>query len=77
MYWQALHRTQHPAEGCACARFVDMPLRGDGFANIVRTVPRSEQIGGLTDYQKDRRLVRDVLTGAGCDEAQTMTRGWP
>jgi len=43
-----------------------------GFANIVRTVPRSEQIGGLTDYQKERRLVREVLTGAGCDEAQPM-----
>jgi len=43
-----------------------------GFENIVRTVPRSDIIGHLTDYQKARRSVRAALTGAGCDEIQPM-----
>lgn len=43
-----------------------------GFENIVRTTPRSEIIGHLTDYQKARRAVRAALVGAGCDEIQPM-----
>ena len=43
-----------------------------GYENIVRTVPTSTGAGGLTDYQKARRRVRDVLVGAGCDEIQPM-----
>ena len=43
-----------------------------GFDNIERTVPRSEIIGHLTDYQKARRSVRAALVGAGCDEIQPM-----
>ncbi|MFQ5555985.1 MAG: phenylalanine--tRNA ligase subunit beta [Acidimicrobiales bacterium] len=43
-----------------------------GYENIVRTVPRGTQAGGLTPYQQDRRLVREVLVGAGCDETQPM-----
>lgn len=43
-----------------------------GFENIQRTVPRSDIIGHLTDYQKARRLVRSTLIGAGCDEIQPM-----
>jgi len=46
--------------------------RMHGYANIERTVPRGVQTGSLTDYQKDRRLVREVLVGAGCDETQPM-----
>ncbi len=43
-----------------------------GYANIVRTVPRGEQAGGLTEYQADRRRVREVLCGLGYDEAQPL-----
>ncbi len=43
-----------------------------GFENITRTVPRSEIIGHLSDYQKARRAVRSALVGAGCDEIMPM-----
>ncbi len=43
-----------------------------GYANIERTVPRGVQTGALTSYQRDRRLVRELLVGAGCDETQPM-----
>ena len=43
-----------------------------GFENVTRTVPRSDIIGHLTDYQKARRSVRAALVGAGCDEIQPM-----
>src|SRR6185369_14618735 len=38
-----------------------------------RTVPRSTITGGLTSHQRDRRLVRQILTGAGASEAWTTT----
>jgi phenylalanyl-tRNA synthetase beta chain len=43
-----------------------------GYANIERTVPKGTVAGGLSDYQKDRRLVRNVLVGVGCDETLPM-----
>ena len=43
-----------------------------GYENIERTVPTANEAGGLSSYQKDRRLVRDVLVGAGCLETQPM-----
>ncbi|MEK9525952.1 MAG: phenylalanine--tRNA ligase subunit beta, partial [Acidimicrobiaceae bacterium] len=43
-----------------------------GYENIPRTVPKGDDPGGLSQYQKDRRLVRDVLLGAGCDETLPM-----
>lgn len=43
-----------------------------GYEHIVRTVPKGEAAGGLSEYQQDRRLVREVLLGAGCDETQPM-----
>ncbi len=43
-----------------------------GYGNIVRTVPKGDASGALTQYQQDRRLVREVLLGAGCDETQPM-----
>ena len=43
-----------------------------GYENIVRTVPKGEEAGGLTAYQADRRLVRETLVGAGLDETQPM-----
>ena len=43
-----------------------------GYMKIELTVPKGTDAGGLTQYQKDRRLVREVLTGAGCDETLPM-----
>ena len=43
-----------------------------GYENIERTVPTGNEAGGLSGYQKDRRLVREVLVGAGCHETQPM-----
>ena len=44
-----------------------------GYSAIERTVPRAALTGGLTRYQRDRRLVRQVLAGAGASEAWTTT----
>ena len=43
-----------------------------GYEKIIRTVPSSGVVGCLTSYQKARRLVREVLLGAGCDEIQPI-----
>ncbi len=43
-----------------------------GYENIERTVPTANEAGGLSTYQNDRRLVREVLVGAGCYETQPM-----
>ena len=43
-----------------------------GYENIERTVPTANEAGGLSAYQKDRRLAREVLVGAGCYETQPM-----
>jgi phenylalanyl-tRNA synthetase beta chain len=44
-----------------------------GYRNIPRRVPRPPGRGGLTPYQAFRRRVRDVLAGAGLNEAWTTT----
>ncbi len=43
-----------------------------GYERIERTVPKGNESGGLTPCQRDRRLVREVLVGAGCHETQPM-----
>jgi phenylalanyl-tRNA synthetase beta chain len=43
--------------------------RHHGYANIPRTLPASPHAGGLTAYQRERRLIRDVMVGLGVDEA--------
>jgi phenylalanyl-tRNA synthetase beta chain len=44
-----------------------------GFAAIGRTVARpSDQVGGLTRRQRERRLVADILVGAGLSEAVSI-----
>ncbi len=40
-----------------------------GYARLGKTVPSSAHPGGLTPLQLTRRLVRQVLLGAGIDEA--------
>ena len=48
---------------------IEEVARHHGYANIPRTVPSGARTGGLTPYQRERRVVREVLTGAGIDEA--------
>ena len=50
---------------------VEEVARHHGYANIERTVPEGARTGSLTPYQRERRVVREVLTGAGIDEAVT------
>jgi phenylalanyl-tRNA synthetase beta chain len=42
-----------------------------GYARLPRRVPAWPQPGRLTDYQRDRRYVKDVLCGLGASEAWT------
>jgi phenylalanyl-tRNA synthetase beta chain len=46
-----------------------------GYRRIPRTVPAgaARRTGGLTARQRERRRIRQVLTGAGLDEAWTTT----
>ncbi len=46
-----------------------------GYGRIGRTIPSGARgrPGGLTDRQRERRRVREVLAGAGFDEAWTTT----
>jgi phenylalanyl-tRNA synthetase beta chain len=44
-----------------------------GYSRIAPTMPSSNRAGRLTPEQKDRRLVRSILAGAGVSEAWTTT----
>ncbi len=46
--------------------------RMHGYEVIPKTVPKGEQAGHLSEYQQSRRVVRNVLVGAGCAETQPM-----
>lgn len=46
--------------------------RHHGYGKIPRRVPAAAHPGRLTARQLDRRLVRDVLVGAGCTEVMPM-----
>lgn len=48
---------------------IEEVARHHGYERIPRTVPRSPFVGGLTPYQRDRRVVREVLVGLGISEA--------
>lgn len=53
---------------------IEEVARHHGYNNIERTMPRSGgPAGGLTPEQRERRLVRDALVGAGCLEAFTFS----
>jgi phenylalanyl-tRNA synthetase beta chain len=52
---------------------VEEVARLHGYRNIPRRVPRPPGRGGLSAYQALRRRVRDILAGAGLDEAWTTT----
>jgi phenylalanyl-tRNA synthetase beta chain len=51
---------------------VEEVARCHGLNNIARTVPTSPTVGRLTPEQRERRLVADVLVGAGLYEAFTL-----
>jgi phenylalanyl-tRNA synthetase beta chain len=52
---------------------VEEVARGFGLHRIRRSVPSSpEKLGGLSLRQRERRLVGDVLIGAGYDEVYTL-----
>jgi phenylalanyl-tRNA synthetase beta chain len=44
-----------------------------GYIRIARRTPSWPQPGRLTDRQRDRRLLKEVLCGLGCSEAWTAT----
>ena len=44
-----------------------------GYIRIARRMPSWPQPGRLTRYQRDRRLLKEVLCGLGCSEAWTTT----
>jgi phenylalanyl-tRNA synthetase beta chain len=59
-----------------CEREIDVieeVARHYGYRNIERTMPAVTRVGGLTQYQRDRRSVREVLVGAGLSEAWATT----
>jgi phenylalanyl-tRNA synthetase beta chain len=47
--------------------------RHHGYGNIPRRRIFPPQVGGLSAYQRERRLVREVLAGTGADEAWTAS----
>ncbi len=46
--------------------------RMHGYDKLVRTVPKPDGFGQLSEYQQARRSVRAALVGAACDEIQPM-----
>jgi phenylalanyl-tRNA synthetase beta chain len=48
---------------------IEEVARHHGYADIERTMPPVQRVGGLTPHQRERRRVRDVLAGAGLSEA--------
>ncbi|MDP9005591.1 MAG: phenylalanine--tRNA ligase subunit beta, partial [Actinomycetota bacterium] len=52
---------------------IEEVARLHGYRAITPTLPRSPLTGGLTPYQRDRRAVRQILVGAGADEAWSAT----
>jgi phenylalanyl-tRNA synthetase beta chain len=59
-----------------CSREIDLieeVARHHGYSAIPRTRHLSPRVGGLTKYQRDRRLVRATLVGLGASEAWTSS----
>src|SRR5204863_598994 len=50
---------------------IEEVARHHGYRNIGRRVLAVPGVGGLTEYQKLRRVVREILVGAGVSEAWT------
>ena len=52
---------------------IEEVARLHGYGAIERTMPASKLAGGLTPYQRNRRLTRQLLAGAGASEAWSTT----
>ena len=50
---------------------IEEVARHHGYANLPRRRPAAPQVGGLTRYQRERRLAREVVAGLGAHEAWT------
>jgi len=50
---------------------IEEVARHHGYANLPRRRPSGPQVGGLTRYQRERRLAREVVAGLGAHEAWT------
>jgi phenylalanyl-tRNA synthetase beta chain len=48
---------------------IEEVARHHGYTRIARTMPAITRAGGLTPYQRDRRMVREILVGTGLCEA--------
>jgi len=51
---------------------IEEVARHHGYGNIPRSVPSTPQIGTLTERQRTRRLLRQVMVGLGVDEAMPL-----
>ncbi|HUF33133.1 MAG TPA: phenylalanine--tRNA ligase subunit beta [Acidimicrobiales bacterium] len=52
---------------------IEEVARLHGYSAVPKTVPTSTLTGALTAHQHDRRLVRQILAGAGASEAWSTT----
>jgi len=52
---------------------IEEVARHHGYANLPRRRPAAPQVGGLTPYQRERRVVREVAAGLGAHEAWTAS----
>jgi phenylalanyl-tRNA synthetase beta chain len=50
---------------------IEEVARHHGYDRVPKTRPANPRIGALTPYQRERRLVREVLAGCGISEAMT------
>jgi len=52
---------------------IEEVARHHGYSNLPRRRPFTTQVGRLTPYQRERRLVREVVAGLGAHEAWTTS----
>jgi phenylalanyl-tRNA synthetase beta chain len=52
---------------------IEEVARHHGYANFPRRRPGAPQVGGLTRYQRERRVVREVVAGLGAHESWTAS----
>ncbi|MGC1512607.1 MAG: phenylalanine--tRNA ligase subunit beta [Acidimicrobiales bacterium] len=73
---EGVHDVRIPSWRPDCSVEVDLieeVARLHGYTALPKTVPSSPHFGRLSAYQQDRRLVRQILVGAGASEAWCTT----